>query len=214
MTIPDSILKRALSNVYFIWGRGKTTIADHLREAYEYFVYSTDEAKERHWSEANSTDQPYMCRDFEDEYGVRDFWELPKEVIGERERHVQAEVTPMLVTDLIALAAQHPVVLCEGDMDYETVIPFAGHAVYLHNTGKSFDWFSRPDHDSLAHIRARNDLTDAEKEAAIRNAYAATSGNNSHLPDWVRYRRIPVIAWNEETGIAETASAVKQLFGL
>ena len=32
MIIPDSILKRALSNVCFIWGRGKTTIADHLRE--------------------------------------------------------------------------------------------------------------------------------------------------------------------------------------
>ena len=48
MVIPDSILKRTLANVYFLWGRGKTTIAKSLQYTYGYYVYSTDDAKDRH----------------------------------------------------------------------------------------------------------------------------------------------------------------------
>ena len=67
------------------------------------------------------------------EYGVKDFWALPKEVIAERERHIQAEVTPMLITDLIALADRYPVILCEGDIHYEAVIPAGNTLDCRHN---------------------------------------------------------------------------------
>ena len=214
MTIPDSVLKRALANVYFLWGRGKTTVANCLRDTYGYYVYSTDDAKDRHWAEGIPADQPYMCRDFEAEYSVKDFWALPKEVIAERERHVQAEVTPMLITDLLALADRYPIVLCEGDIHYDTVIPIASHMVYLHSRSEAFDWFSRPDHDSLDSIRCRTDLTEAEKDAIIRNAYAATAGVGQVLPDWVLFHRIPVISWNDRTGIENTAESVRTLFDI
>ncbi|MBQ8640894.1 MAG: hypothetical protein IJ480_01645 [Clostridia bacterium] len=214
MFITDKILKRALSNVYFIWGRGKTTIANSLHEKYGYFIYSTDDAKDRHWEEADPAEQPYMCRDYIKEYGVKDFWALPKEVIGDRERHVQAEVTPMLVTDLLALAAMHKTVICEGDIDYGAVIPFASHMIFLHGRSDAFDWFNRPDHDSLDAVRNRTDISESEKEAIIQNAYAAVSGADNDLPDWVIRHNIPVVSWNDQTGIAHTTQEVKEQFGL
>ena len=32
MRIADAVIKNKLKNVYFLWGRGKTTIANRLRE--------------------------------------------------------------------------------------------------------------------------------------------------------------------------------------
>ncbi len=43
MNISDNILKEKLKNVYFIWGRGKTTIANALKEKSSCFIYSTDD---------------------------------------------------------------------------------------------------------------------------------------------------------------------------
>lgn len=63
--IADNIIKNRLKNVYFIWGRGKTTIATKLQEKYGYYVYSTDDSRYPHVMEAESDNQPYMCRDFE-----------------------------------------------------------------------------------------------------------------------------------------------------
>lgn len=87
MHIADSIIKNKLKNVYFIWGRGKTTIANELHRKYGFYIYSTDDSRDRLMDQANPKDQPYMCRDFESEYGVKSFWELPAEVISEREKH-------------------------------------------------------------------------------------------------------------------------------
>lgn len=143
MYIADNIIKNRLKNVYFIWGRGKTTIATKLQEKYGYYVYSTDDSRYPHVMEAESDNQPYMCRDFEKEYGVKSFWELPKEVISEREEHFLQEMTPMIIADLLALSSQHKVIICEGDIDYKAVIPVASHAIYLCNYGTKFDWFAR-----------------------------------------------------------------------
>ncbi|MBE6665721.1 MAG: hypothetical protein E7603_05825 [Ruminococcaceae bacterium] len=107
MNIADSIIKNKLKNVYFIWGRGKTTIANRLKEEYGFYIYSTDESRDRQMKLANPIDQPYMCRDFQKEYGVKSFWELSKEVIEEREKHFVAEMTPMMVAELIQLSAWH-----------------------------------------------------------------------------------------------------------
>ena len=211
--IDDTILRRALTNVYFIWGRGKTTIAEKLHKQYGYYVYSTDAAKDCHWEHVTPDIQPYMCRDYESEYGVKSFWELPREVIADRERHVQKEVTPMLITDLLALTKQHEIILCEGDLDYEAVIPIASHAVYLRNCGKSFDWFARPDHSSLDSIRNRNDITETEKERIIQNAYASVAGEESRLPDWVLYNKIHHIDWDDSTGSDKTAMDTAEYFG-
>ena len=183
MYIPDNIIKKRLANVYFIWGRGKTTIAKKLHEKYGFYIYSTDDSRSPHVLEADEENQPYMCRNFVREYGVKDFWALPREVITEREAHFVQEMTPMIIADLIELAHQHEVIICEGDIDYSTVIPIASHAVHLCNCGTTFDWFKRSDHDDVAEaMKKRNDLSEEEKQAIIKNAYACVSAEVGIVP--------------------------------
>lgn len=94
------------------------------------------------------------------------------------------EVTPMIVADLIALSVHYDTVICEGDIDYEVIIPIAEHFVYLNNCGTKFDWFNRPDHENIVEItNKRTDMTDTEKADVIRKAYDAVSGNEGVVPD-------------------------------
>lgn len=214
MVIADSTLRHRLRNVYFIWGRGKTTIANKLREQYGFYVYSTDESRERQMRIADPADQPYMCRDFQKEYGVESFWELPNEVIAEREEHFVREMTPMMIAELIALAEVHPVILCEGDLDYHAVAPIATHCVHLCNCGTAFDWFDRPDHEDLtAAVNKRTDLSAEEKRQLIEKAYALVGGKEAAVPDWVTELGIRNINWNDSTTAAQTASEVAGYFG-
>ncbi len=212
MNIAPNILRERLKNVYFIWGRGKTTIARELQQKYGFYVYSTDIAKDENWQYADPDFQPFMCRDFEQEYHVNSFWELPADVIAFREKHVQAEVTPMLVLDLIALAPLHRVIICEGDIDYSSIIPVASHMVYLHNCGTSFNWFNRPDHENIFETaNRRTDLTDDEKAAIISNAYRAVDQEKA-LPEWVIQNHIHTIRWDDNTTIQQTAEKTSSYF--
>jgi len=214
MIIPDSILKNKLKNVYFIWGSGKTTIANYLKEEYGFYVYSTDESRDRQFDLANLIDQPYMCRDFENEYGVMSFWELPQEVIAEREKHVVSEMTPMMIAELIELSSLHDVIICEGDIDYYAVAPIATHCVHLCNQSKSFDWFKRPDHEDIHNIVGnRTDLSETEKQSIIYNAYNAVSQDRGIIPEWVYKLGIKNITWDDSTSAETTAAEVASYFG-
>jgi len=215
MNIPDNILKNRLKNVYFIWGRGKTTIAKKLQEKYGYYVYSTDDSRYDHLLEADMENQPYMCWDVEKEYGVRNFWELPKKVILEREEYFLKEMTPMIIADLIELSAQHEVIICEGDIDYCSVIPIASHVVYLCNQGEIFDWFKRSDHDDIeVSLKYRDDLNDEEKQAIITNAYECVMENEGIKPEWVKKFQIQNIEWDDNTSVEQTLNEVEVYFNL
>lgn len=215
MNIADNIIRNKLKNVYFIWGRGKTTVANILRNKYGCCVFSTDEARDRNMAYARPEYQPFMCRDFVKEYGVNSFWELPKEVIKYREEHFLREVTPMIVADLIALSARHETVICEGDIDYAAIISVAEHFVYLNNRGTKFDWFDRPDHENIVDItNKRTDLMDEEKAAVIQQAYDAVSGDEGVVPDWVLEKGVKVISWNDSVTAEETAAETAEYFGL
>lgn len=214
MNIADSIIKNKLKNVYFIWGSGKTTIANRLSEKYGFYIYSTDESRNRQMKLANPVDQPYMCRNFEKEYGVKSFWELPKEVIAEREVHFVAEMTPMMVAELIQLSSLHKVIICEGDIDYSAIAPVATNAVHLCNQSTSFDWFNRPDHENIRDtVAGRTDLNDEEKQRVIEHAYECVTPAESNIPDWVTELGIKNIIWNNHTSIDTTASEVAEYFG-
>lgn len=213
MYISDNIMRRALANVYFIWGRGKTTIANRLREKHGFYVYSIDDARDIHMADAEPEYQPYMCRDYVREYGVKSFWELPKEVIADREKHFLQEITPMIIVDLVALSRKHKVIICEGDIDYCAVSPIAAHTVHLRNCGTKFDWFKRPDHSEMfGEIRDRVDLSEEEKNAVIRNAYASVAEDESALPQWVVDLNIKNIDWDDNTGIECTLGEVEKYF--
>ncbi len=214
MNIADSIIKNKLRNVYFIWGCGKTTIANQLKEKYGFYIYSTDESRDRQMELANPIDQPYMCRDFQKEYGVKSFWELPKEVIAEREKHFVQEMTPMMIAELIQLSAVHKVIICEGDIDYHAVAPIATHTVHLCSQSTSFDWFKRPDHEDVRDtVRNRTDLSEEEKQLIINNAYNAVSVDECTLPDWVVELGVKNIVWNDHTSIDTTSAEVEEYFG-
>lgn len=214
MNIADSIIKNKLKDVYFIWGSGKTTIANRLNEKYGFYVYSTDESRNRQMKSANPVDQPYMCRDFEKEYGVKSFWELPKEIIAERETHFVAEMTPMMVAELIQLSSLHKVIICEGDIDYCAIAPVATNMVHLCNQSTSFDWFDRPDHENIRDtVARRTDLSDEEKQRVIEKAYECVTPAELSAPDWVTELGIKNIIWNDHTSIDTTAAEVAEYFG-
>ncbi len=203
-----------MENVYFLWGRGKTTIANILSDRHGFYIYSTDEARDRLMLVATPEKQPYMCRDFESEYGVNSFWELPNEVIAEREAHFLEEMTPMIINELVSLSEKHSIVICEGDIDYKQIAALSNNTVYLRNCGTKFDWFDRPDHDNLDYIRNRTDIDEAQKQALIDKAYASVGNNESLLPDYVSRYNIKVISWNDCITAEKTANDVEAYFGL
>ena len=202
-----------IENVYFLWGRGKTTIANILRDRFGFYVYSADEARDRLMLVATPEKQPYMCRDFEAEYGVSSFWELPSEVIADREVHFLEEMTPMIINELDELSKQHSVIICEGDIDYKQIIEFSDNIVYLQNCGTKFDWFNRPDHDNLNYIRNRTDIDETQKQALINQAYASVGNNEGVLPDYVIEHNIKVITWDDNITPEETSAEVEVCFG-
>lgn len=202
-----------LENVCFLWGRGKTTIANILRDRYGFYVYSTDEARDRLMLVATPEKQPYMCRDFEAEYGVSSFWELPSEVIADREVHFLEEMTPMIINELDELSKQHSVIICEGDIDYKQIIGLTDNIVYLQNCGTKFDWFNRPDHDNLDYIHNRTDIDETQKQALIDQAYASVGNSESVLPDYVTVHNIKVIRWDDSITPEKTADDVDRHFG-
>ena len=203
-----------LSNVYFLWGRGKTTVANILRDRYDFYIYSTDEARDRLMLVATPEKQPYMCRDFEAEYGVSSFWELPSEVIADREVHFLEEMTPMIIDELAELSKQHRIIICEGDIDHKQIIELSNNIVYLQNCSTKFDWFNRPDHDDLAYIRNRTDIDEAQKQALIDQAYASVGNNEGVLPDFVSEHNIKVIRWDDNITPEKTANEVDEYFGI
>ena len=214
MDIADNILRSRLKNVYFIWGRGKTTIANALREKYGFYVYSTDDSRLPHLKEASPQYQPYMCLDYQKQYGVRSLWELPKEIIREREQNFVKEMTPMILLDLIELSVQHDVILCEGDIDYRVVLPLAVHTVYLCNRSTTFDWFARPDHEDISKtIRKRTDLSEEEKQTIIENARNTVAKNEGVLPEWVLEFDVKSVIWDDTTSVEQTAAEVGAYFG-
>ena len=213
MLIQDNVIKKKLENIYFIWGRGKTTISNELCKKNSFFIYSTDESRNRHMKTASFEYQPNMCRNIEKEYGVNSFWELTREVISDYEKCFINELTPMIIADLIILASKYKVVICEGDIDYESIIPVSSHVVYLNNCSTNFDWFNRTDHENIIDIANKlTYLSKAEKEILINKAYCVVSENECVVPDCIQKNEVKVISWNDDISKEETSIEVSKYF--
>ena len=209
----ENVISNHLTNIYFLWGRGKTTVANILHDRHGAYIYRTDEARDRLMLIATPQKQPYMCRDFEAEYGVSSFWELPSEVIADREVHFLEEMTPMIIGELAELSKKHSIIICEGDIDYKQIVEISDNIVYIQNCGTKFDWFNRPDHDNLDCIRNRTDIDEGQKQALIDQAYASVATNESVLPDYIMAHNIKAIRWDDSIKPEETASDVETYFG-
>jgi hypothetical protein len=127
----------------------------------------------------------------------------------------------MVIAGLIALAAQHDGVICEGDIDIQAVIPIATHTVTISNYGSPYDFFDRPgQHSMLDAIRGRGDLTDEEKEERIRKAYQVVGSEPGgkepvrEIPRETELYGVKQIIRDDTTGVAQTADAIAAYFGL
>ena len=209
MEIENNILKQRLKNVYFIWGSGKTTIANALAEKYGCFVYHTDYERARHARSADPDYQPALCRN------VPDYWALDPEDAKQWERDIVREFTPMVVADLLALAPQNQYVICEGDIDIDQIMLVASHVVTISNYGSAYDFFDRPDQQvMLREIQERPGLSDADRERLIENAYAIAGQTSSHtIPYETNKYGVKQIIRYDDTTIEETANTVAAFFG-
>lgn len=208
MVIADNTLKRKLQNVYFIWGQGKTTIANALAEHYGCYVYHTDHERGKHVQNADSKYQPALCRE------VLDYWALEPEDARQWEADIVREFTPMVVADLLQLVAQHKYVICEGDIDIDLVIPVVSHAVTLSNSGEAYDFFDRPEQrQMLEKILDRTDLTEEERHQRVENAYSIVSGKGPDVPRETSFYGVKQIFWGNGSTVQETVEQVAEYFG-
>ena len=215
MNIPDNILKQKLQNVYFIWGgccAGKTTSASELLRKHGYYWYSTDYNRSKHFANALPEYQPAMSRRL-------DPFAISKEEALQWEREIVREYTPMVVADLIELAAIHQVVICESDIDIDAIMPIVTNAISLSYWGSvPRDFFSRPDHaNMLDAIRNAPDLSELEKQERIKNAYALASDFPSDVkketPREVVEYGVKHIVTYETTSIDEMVNMIEDFFG-
>lgn len=166
MIIPDNIIKEYLKNVYFIWGSGKTVTANALAQKHNFYVYHTDDSREKHFKNAQPELQSAMCRD------VPDFWALEANDAVSWERAIVKEMTPMIIADLISLCARYDRIICEGDIDIDLVLPVVTNAITISNHGASYDFFNRPEQSKMLEaIKKRTDIDGEEKQKIIENAY-------------------------------------------
>ena len=161
-------------NIYFLAGTscgGKTTAANSLCEKYNAYIYSSDDMRNQHFLNAQKSRQPAMATP------VSDSTALPPAEAAQWERDILREMTFMMLADLRTLAAVHPLVICEGVIDLDRLMPLVDpqQVVYLtvdHNLAKQ-TFFDRPSHIHLLDdIKNRTDLTDDEKQRRIQNMHA------------------------------------------
>jgi hypothetical protein len=201
-------LDKLPENAYFIWGSGKTTAANELARRFGCYVYHTDDNRAKHFANANPQLQPAMCRN------VPDYWVLDPADALQWEHDIIREMTPMIIADLTDLAVQHKVVICEGDIDIDLIVPLSMNIVYISNHGKKYDFFDRPEQrHMLDEIRNRSDLAEAEKEQRIQNAYAiVVGGENPEKPREVTQLGVKEIIRDDNTIVEQTADEIAKYF--
>lgn len=216
MLIPDNVLKQKLQNVYFIWGSGKTSAANELNRRYGFYIYHTDNEREKHFKNADPKFQPALCRN------VPDVWKLDPSDAAQWEGEIVHDFTPMVIADLIQLASQNEGVICEGDIDIDAIIQIVTHAVTISNYGTPGDFFDRPEQrHMLDEIRSR-DISDEEKEELIRNAYRIVSGGEEEsekkpkheVPRETIQYGVRQIIRDDNSTVEQTADMIAKYFGL
>ena len=202
LSIPVNVMKRLLENVYFIWGDG-IDVADELGRKYGFFVYHTCNYRHIHSQNADSQFQPELSRD------VPDFFALDPEDALQRELGVVHDYTPMVIMDLIQLAAKHEKVICENDIDIESISQIATHVVTISDHG-CWDWFLGGYENA---IRQR-DISEDEKEILIRKLNAAWGEGKPENPRGTMQHGVKQIFCDENSTVEQTADMVAEYFEL
>jgi len=210
LQIPDNVLKRLLENVYFIWGCGEgISVADELGRRYGFYVYHTCRHRQKHCQNADPAFQPVLCTFKEDGDG---FLTKPPEAVMQGERQMVHEFTPFVIMDLIQLAAQYEGVICENDIDIESILQIVTHAArFSYNNNYSddgfFDWYAEK-------TRSRSDISEEEKESYIRNVKPAIEDVKGEIPGETTQYGVKHILWDAHSTVEQTADELAEYFGL
>jgi len=209
LQIPDNVLKRLLRNVYFIWGSGEgIALADELGRRYGFYVYHTCEHRYKHSQNADPQFQPGLCSFQENDTG---FWASAPEVAMQKERQVVHDFTPMVIMDLIQLAAKYEGVICENDIDIESILQIVTHAARIAARGMPDDGFFDL---YQTKTRSRRDISEDEKERYIRNVKPAIENAKGEIPGETTQYGVKHIIWDEHSTLEQTADEIAEYFGL
>jgi len=210
LQIPDNVLKRLLENVYFIWGCGEgISVADELGRRYGFYVYHTCKHRGKHSKNADPAFQPVLCTFTENGTG---FQTKPPEAVMQGERQIVHEFTPMVIMDLVQLAAQYEGVICENDIDIESILPIVTHAArFSYNSNYSddsfYNWYKEI-------TRSRGDISEDEKERYIRGVKPAIEEVKGEIPGETTQYGVKHILWDERSTVEQAADELAEYFGL
>lgn len=205
LLIPDNVLKRLLQNVYFILGDG-IAVADELGRRYGLFVYHTCENRSKHSKNADPQFQPGLCR-FEE--NMPDFWVQDPEDAMQREREIVHDFTPMVIMDLIQLSAKHKKIICENDIDIDSISQIVTHAVMISNDRPLDDFIDRYENE----IR-RRDISEDEKERLIHKVNAVWGKGKPESPRETNQYGVKQIIWDDTSTVEQTVDVIAEYFGL
>ena len=207
LQIPDNVLKRMLQNGYFIMGSYTSiAVADELGRRYGMFVYHTCEHRLKHSQNADPQYQPGLCR-FEE--NIPDLFALDPEDARQYEHDVVHDYTPMVIMDLIQLTAQYGKVICENDIDIESISQIATHAVTISDYG-CWDGFLEGWENAIR----KRDISENEKELLIRKLNAAWGEGKPENPRGTMQYRVKQILCDYHSTVEQTADIVADYFGL
>lgn len=204
MQIPDNILKRLLQNVYFILGDG-IAAADELGRRYGIYVYHTCDYRYIHHQNADPQFQPGLSRIVEN---MQDFFAQDPEDAMQRERGIVHDFTPMVIMDLIQLSAKHEKIICENDIDIDSIIQIVTHAVVISNDKPLDSFINRYEHE----IR-RRDISEDEKEKLIRKLNAAWGKGKPESPREMNQYGVKQIFLDDHSTVEQTADIIAECFG-
>ena len=140
---------------------------------------------------------------------MTDFYEQDPEDAMRRERGIVHDYTPMVIMDLIKLTAKHEKVICENDIDIDSIIQFITHAVMISNDKPLGDFISRYESE----IRNRN-IPENEKEKLIRKVNAVWGKGKPENPRETNPYGIKQIIWDDNSTVDKTADIIAEYFGL
>jgi hypothetical protein len=205
LQIPDNVLKRLLKNVYFIMGDG-AAVANELSRRYGYYVYHTCDNRYKHSQNGDPRFQPELCR-FEE--NIPDFWARDPEDAMKHERNVVRDFTPMVIMDLIQLAANHEIVICENDIDIDSICQIITNAVIISNDKTWDDFINRYENE----IR-RRDVSEEEKERLIHKVNTVWGKGKPESPRGINQYGVKQISLDGNSTTEQTADKVAEYFGL
>jgi len=138
---------------------------------------------------------------------MSDFYAQDPEDAMRREREIVHDFTPMVIMDLIQLTAKHEKVVCENDIDIDSIIQIVTHAVMISNDRPLDDFIDRYE-DAIR----RRDISEDEKEKLIRKVNAVWGKGKPENPRETTQYGVKQIIRDDHSTVEQIADMVAKHF--